>query len=229
MRFKRIIAGTITAGLMGVTPLAMSAPATADGLTFTPVVTFEINSVYGPPYTYGADFYVSGKVEDAATTETPLGGQALLQVLTPSNPVWTTVATDDSPGYLFFDGGFKFTSNAQFKVVFTGYTAANAYQDTFVAAESAVINAPVMRSVQAGNKGTTFSGKITPNYAKKKVKIQRKANGKWRKYKTITTDGRGKWRITLPAPSRKKTYWRFSIPGDANFVGWSATGSTWRS
>ena len=136
MRITRLVATTVTAGLIGVMPLAIAAPAHADGQTYTPVITANLNisdSPFEAPYMYGGGFYVSGTVTDPSGVETPSGGQAFLQVYTASNPVWTTVATDDSPGYLFFDGGFTFSENAQFKVVFTGSTALNQFDDSYVA------------------------------------------------------------------------------------------------
>src|SRR5687767_12425968 len=122
MRFKRIITGLTAAGLIGLTPLAVSAPANADGQTYTPNIAFEISPAQSL-YTYGDDFYVSGSVTGPTAVDTPSGGQAQLQIYTPANPVWTTIATDDSPGFLYFPGPWTFTSNTQLKVVYTGYTA----------------------------------------------------------------------------------------------------------
>ncbi len=201
MRITRLVAGAVTAGLVGVTPIAISAPAHADGQTQTPVITAKLNissSPYDPPYMYGGGFYVSGSVTDAAglyDNANFAADTAYLQVYTASNPVWTTVATDDSPSYLFFDGGFTFTENAQFKVVYSGSPAAGSFDDTFLPGESAIISAPVTRKVAFSNpKGTLI---------------------------------KGKYRFTLPAPRRGKTQWRITVPGNAQFTKWETKGYTY--
>lgn len=231
MRFTRLTAGLATAGLLGLAPVALSAPAHADGRTYAPVITAELNvtgSPYDAPFKYGQGFYVSGKVTDPSGIETPSGGQAFLQILTPGNPVWTTVATDDSPGYLFFDAGFTFASNAQYKVVFTGSPALSAYDDTFVPGESLVIDAPVTRNVVFKNpRSTLIKGKITPDYNRKPIKVQKKVGKKWKKFKTFKTNGAGKYSFKLPAPRRGKWTWQITVPGDATFSTWSTTGSTY--
>ena len=69
MRITRLVAGSVTAALIGITPLAISAPAHADGQTYTPVITANLNVQDAPfeaPYVYGAGFYVSGSVTDPA-------------------------------------------------------------------------------------------------------------------------------------------------------------------
>ena len=103
------------------------------------------DSPFDPPYTNDGGFYVSGSITDPTGIEGPSGGQAFLQVLTASNPVWTTIAVDDSPSYLFFDADFTFTENAQYKVVFTGSTALGTWDDSYVAGESV----PTTRSSSA--------------------------------------------------------------------------------
>lgn len=231
MRITRLVAGAVTAGLVGITPIAISAPAHADGQTYTPVITATLNitkSPYDAPYMYGGGFYVSGSINDPSGVESPSGGQAFLQVLTSSNPTWTTIATDDSPGFLFFDGDFTFTENAQYKVVFTGSTALNAYDDSYVAGESVAINAPVTRKVVFKNpKGTLIKGKVTPHYGKKKIKVAKRVGKKWKKFKTFKTTKAGKYRFTLPAPRRGKTQFRITVPGNSQFAKWETKGYTY--
>ena len=208
--YRRLTAGTISAALLGFTPIALAAPANADGQTYTPVITATLNisdSPFDPPYMYGGGFYVSGSITDPTGIEGPSGGQAFLQVLTASNPVWTTIAVDDSPSYLFFDADFIFTENAQYKVVFTGSTALGTWDDSYVAGEST----PTTRKVVFSNpKGTLIKGKVTPNYGTKKIKIQKKVGTKWTRYKTFKTTESGTYRFRLPAPRRGKTQWKKS-------------------
>ncbi len=233
MRFTRLVAGSVTAGLIGLTPIAVTAPAHADGQTYTPVINVRLNissSPYEAPYMYGGGFYVSGDITDPTGVEHPSGGQAFLQVLTASNPTWTTIATDDSPGFLFFDGDFTFTENVQLKVVFTGSTALGTWDDSYVAGESAVTNAPVTRKVVFKNpKSTVLKGKITPDYGKKKIKVKKKVGKKWKKFKTFKTKASGKYRFSLPSPRRGKWTWLITVPGDQQFTAWSTTGSTYKT
>ena len=201
MRITRLVAGTVTAGLIGVTPIAISAPAHADGQTYTPVITATLNisnAPYEAPYMYGGGFYVSGTVTDPSGVEGPSGGTASLQVLTSTNPAWTTIAVDESPSSLFFDGEFRFTENAQYKVVYPGAAASSAYEDTFLAGESVAMSAPVARKVVFANpKGTLIKGKVTPDYAKKKIVIQvsKKEKKGYKKFKTIKTNKKGKYKV----------------------------------
>lgn len=233
MRTNRLVAFAVTAGLMGVTPLAVSAPAHADGQTYAPVITVNLNiedSPFDPPYMYGGGFYVSGTVTDPAGLydANSDADAAYLQIYTPSNPVWTTIATDDSPGFLFFDGDFSFSENTQLKVVYSGAPAAYSYQDTFTAGESAIVAAPVTRKVVLKNpKGTLLKGKISPDYGKKKIKVAKKVGKKWKKYKTFKTTSAGKYKFTLPAPRRGKTQWRITVPGDSKFTKWETKGYTY--
>lgn len=222
MRFTRIIAGTITAGLVGLVPVAVSSPASATvDLTTSSTLTADPAG-----YTVGDSiFFTAGVV--ASDGAAPDYGLAYLQILTSSNPTWTTVATDDSASYVSFSD-VTAVENAQYKVVYGGYVAQSTTQDNYAASESAPFIIEVAREVTASNASTRFFGKITPDYAKKSVKVERKFGKNWRKYKVIKTNSKGKWSIKLPAPSRKKTFWRFSIKSDAQFVGWSATGWTRR-
>lgn len=233
MRITRLVAGTVTAGLLGVTPIAISAPAHADGQTYTPVITANLNvseSPFEAPYMSGGGFYFSGTITDPSGIESPSGGQAFLQVLTSSNPVWTTIGTDDSPGFLFFDADYEFSENAQYKVVFTGSTALSSFDDSYVAGESVAIAAPVTRKVVFSNpKGTLIKGKVTPNYGKKKIKVAKKVGKKFKKFKTYKTTAAGKYRFTLPAPRRGKTQFRITVPGNAQYTKWETKGYTYSS
>lgn len=230
MRFSRLTVGTVSAAMLGFTPMAISAPAHADGQTYSPVITAELNieeSPYEAPYMHGGAFYVTGKVTDPNGGYDNAGGVAYLQVYTASNPVWTTIATDDAPNTLFFDGDFTFTENAQYKVVFSGAPATGPTTDTILAGESAPIVAPVTRNVVFTNpKGTLIKGKITPDYGKKPIKVHKMVGKKWKKYKTFKTTSAGKYRFTLPAPRRGRWKWRITVPGDARFTPWVTTGST---
>ncbi|HXH79056.1 hypothetical protein [Nocardioides sp.] len=222
MRFSRIITGLTAAGLLGLTPLAVSAPANADGQTYTSNIAFEISPAQSL-YSYGDDFYVSGSVTGPTAVDTPTGGQAQLQMLTPANPVWTTIAVDDSPGFLYFTGDFKFLSNTQLKVVYTGYTATSQFDDSYLAGESAPLVVPVTYVLNAKTPGTSIVGKIKPSYKKKKVIIQRKVGKTYKKYRTVRTNNKSAFRVKLPTGKRgKKVFFRVIVKGSSEMTGLAA-------
>ena len=101
-------------------------------------------------------------------------------------------------------------------------------RESYVAGESAVMAAPVTRSVVLKNpKNTLIKGKVTPDYNRKPIKVHKKVGKKWKKYKAFKTSKAGKYSFKLPAPRRGKWKWRISVKGDANFTGWSTVGTTY--
>lgn len=222
MRTSRIITGLVATGLLGVTPLAVGAPANATA-NLTSTVTFAVDDKV---VEYGSTTDITGAVtgSDGATV---YDGTVTLYTLTATNPTWVPVATDDASGFFWFQD-LRPATSSQYKVVYSGYTATTAYEDNYMPSEAAPAAVGVRRRVRVDNRRTTFFGKVTPDYDHKAVKVERKYGKHWRRYKVIRTDARGKWRITLPAPSRRKTFWRFTVKGDSRYLGWQATGWTVR-
>lgn len=213
MRMPRLITGLVATGLLGLAPLAVSAPAHAENLTTT--TTLEIGS--DAMVSYGDEISFSGRVV-ASDTLGASDGSVSLQVYTPSNPVWTPVASYDGASFFSFYDVVP-SSNAQYKVVYSGYAATTAYEDTYAASESAPINVGVSRSIKAKTPGLRVVGKVTPSYAKSKVKVFRKVGKKYKAFKTVKTNKKSKFSVKLPAAGRgKKLYFRLYIKPDANFV-----------
>lgn len=222
MRLKRLVTGVVSVGMLGFAPLAVSAPAHADGLTFTPVITWDIHRM-SSPYTgaavAGQPYYVSGKITDASGVETPGASIARLQFRPNGSTTWRTLAIDSSPGYLFFDEDLRMTTRGTFRVQFDGYTAQSAWDDSFLPGTSMKAVA-VMRKVTTRNpRGTLVTGKVAPSYQRKKLVFQRKQGGRWRKYTALRTSSTGTFRIKFPAPRRGRWYWRMLVAGDAQYVG----------
>lgn len=206
MRISRLAAGLVTAGLVGVTPLVVTAPANAATLTTT--TTLSAPSVTA--VTYKDDLFFSGSVV-GSDGSAPITGTATLQVYTPASPVWTGVATDTSPSSLSFE--VPALSNAQYKVVFSsGASSAN----TYTASESTPVTITVARLIKPKTKGLTVLGKVTPDYGKKKLVILSKQGKKYKKYATVKTNKAGKFSFRAPG----RTGFRFAVvvPGDANFA-----------
>jgi hypothetical protein len=90
------------------------------------------------------------------------------------------------------------------------------------------MTAVVTRDVVLKNpRGTLIKGKVTPDYNRKPIKVQKKVGKKWKKFKTFKTSRSGKFSFKLPAPRRGKWTWKISVKGDASFAGWSTTGKTY--
>ena len=224
MRITRLVAGTVTAGLLGITPIAIAAPSQAtENLTTTTAIEPSTTQA-----AYGDEFYVNGSVigSDGGSV---YDGTVTLWKLPAGGAAWEAVATATAGGYLgFYD--LKADGNAQFKITYSGYTAVNTYEDTYAASESLPFTVAVTRKVVFNNpKGTLIKGKVTPNYGNKKIKVQKKVGKKWKKYKTFKTTSAGKYKFTLPAPRRGKTQWKISVPGNTQFTTWETKGYTYSS
>jgi hypothetical protein len=210
MRFTRIITGTITAGLIGLVPVAVSSPASAT-VNLTTTTTLELSSGDNP-LIYGDTVSLTGGVV-GSDGGSAYDGTATLYQYTPSNPTWTPVSTVDASGYLYFSD-LKPTSNVAYKVVYSGYAATSAYEDNYAASESVPVNVGVTYKLNARTPGTSIVGKIKPSYAKKKVVIERKVGKTYKKYRTVKTNAKSAFRVKLPTGARgKKVFFRVILKG----------------
>ncbi|WP_426241924.1 hypothetical protein [Nocardioides sp. LHG3406-4] len=213
MRMPRLITGLVAAGLLGVTPFAVGAPAQATAV----VPTASAIAVDEPLVSYGDEVSITASVKEPDGSSV-YDGTVALQVSTAAAPAWTTVATDDASGYIYFND-IKPTANASYKLVYSGYTAQSTYQDTYVASESTPVTVGVSRAIKAKTPGLRVVGKVTPDYKKGKVKVFRKVGKKYKPFKTVKTDKKSKFSVKLPAAKRgKKLFFRLYIPADASFT-----------
>jgi hypothetical protein len=212
MRFTRIIAGTITAGLVGLVPVAVSSPANAtDNLTTTTTV-----STYSEvPITYGDDITLTADVA-ASDGASAYKGTVSLYASTPAVPAWTLVATGTST-YESFE--VKPTTNTAYKIVYSGYTATSTYEDTYAASESAPFTVSVKRKAVFRTPGLYLVGKIKPDFGKKKVILKRKKGKKYVAWKKVRTNSKGQFRVK--APNRSGFKFSVTIPSDANYIGFT--------
>ena len=222
MRTSRIITGLVATGLVGLTPLAVSAPAEAAGGTWGTTIAITPSE---SRVVYGDDLWITGTVATGdATGDTWLYGTVTLLAMPAGATTWTTVATDDTYGsFSFYD--VKPSLTTAYKVVFSD-TDPDTY--AYAASESPGSAVGVQRKVRVDNRRTTFFGKVTPDYAHRPVKVERRFGRQWRTHKIVRTDARGRWSIRLPAPSRRKTHWRFTVKSDSSYLGWQAQGWTVR-
>lgn len=212
MRFTRLIAGLTTAGLLGLAPVAISSPAQAtDNLTTATTVT-----TYSTlPITYGDKITLSPDVA-ASDGGSAYRGSITLQVYTPKNPVWTTVATATNT-YESFE--VKPTTNASYKIVYSGYAAASQYEDNYAASESAPFNVGVKRKAVFKTPGLFLVGKIKPDFKRKKVVLKRKKGKKYVAWKKVRTNKKGVFRVK--APNKRGFKFSVTIPADKKYVGFT--------
>ncbi|MDR7252443.1 hypothetical protein J2X46_001419 [Nocardioides sp. BE266] len=225
MRTTRLIAGTVTAGLLGLAPIAVAAPSHAtDNLTTT--ITLEIS--YGEPsVTYGEDLSLTSQV-DASDGLSPYNDAdtVTLWAMPAGTTTWTPIETQPGTGYISWTD-FKPQMNTAYKATYSGGTAANTSADNYAASESAPLGVTVARKITYPKSGFVIKGKVTPDYGKKKIVIQasKKQNKGFKKFKTIKTKANGKYKVTLP--KRGGTwYWSFVVKGDSRY---KANGFVWRT
>ena len=233
MRITRLVATTVTAGLIGVTPLAISAPAHADGQTYTPVITANLNisdSPFEAPYMYGGGFYVSGTVTDPSGVETPSGGPGLPAGLHRVQPGVDHGRHRRLAGLPVLR---RWVHLLRERPVQGGLHRIDRPQ-------------PVRRQLRRRRvgphrgpgdpqgrlqepQGHPDQGQRLARLRQKKIKVAKKVGNKWKKYKTFKTTSAGKYKFTLPAPRRGKTQWRITVPGDAQYTKWETKGYTYSS
>ncbi|RYB94920.1 hypothetical protein EUA93_11505 [Nocardioides oleivorans] len=209
----RLLAGVTTAALIGVVPVALSAPARAA----EPETTYTVAEPSMTAVEYGGSFDVAVDL-DSTTGYSPTGGTTTLQALPAGASSWTTVATSSSPGSDFY--AVEPAMNTTYKVVYSGFTASSSSADSFAASESTEFQVSVRRRITHPSGGLLLKGKVTPGYARKKVTIKasRSRTGSYKVYQRIRTDGAGKYRIKLPARDGI-WYWQVSVRGDARWGG----------
>ena len=224
MRITRLVAGSVTAGLLGLTPIAIAAPSqAADSWTTQTVATpSETRLVYGD------DFYVNVDLSSSdGYSPSSADGTVTLMGMEAGSTTWVPVATAENTYASFYD--VKPTATTTYKVVYSGFTDPDQGQfgDNYAPSESASFTVQVARKITYPSSGFVLKGKVTPNYAKKKIviKVSKKQNKGYKSFKTIKTTSAGKYRITLPR--RGGTwYWSFVVKGDSKYL---ANGFVWKT
>ncbi|MDZ5660531.1 hypothetical protein HN031_02990 [Nocardioides sp. zg-1308] len=221
MRTTRLIAGTMTAALLGVTPMALATSAEA-AVTVTTATTLTSEKA---AYMYGDTIFFDAAVTTTDPANPYAPGAATLYIQRPGSTTWEPLASDDGASYLYFVD-IVAESNALYKVVYPG--GVDGTGDVYTPSESAPFAIATSRNLTIKNpRGTFVKGKIKPDYAKKKVVVQKKVGKKWKKFRALKTSKKSTFQVTLPA-SRKRTYWRFVVKANAEFAATVAEGSTIR-
>lgn len=207
MNFKRFITGTVAAGLLGLTPIALAAAPAQAG---TPSGTQIAAQISKSKAEYGDSFYISGNVESQFGYPT---GTLTLSRKIAGESSYKVVGTDTSPGYFSFD--LKAVGNATYVLSFGGGSDSQYdYQPSTLAGKQSVFRKV---TVKTNSRTMTAKGKITPSFGKKKFVVQIKKGG-WKTYKRVKTDKAGKYSVRLPGKRGKGNKYRLVIKGDKRFV-----------
>ncbi|WP_181311574.1 hypothetical protein [Nocardioides campestrisoli] len=215
MKTTRLIAGLTSAGLLGLAPLALAAPANAtENLT----TTVEL-SAYSNAVTYGDKLSgLNGKVTTSKGTSA-YKGTVTLYSASSKDATWVPVTTVPASGYMSF-GDIKPKTNSMYKAVFSGYAATTTYEDNLAASESAPFAIAVQRKVKIKTNKLWLNGKVTPQFKKKKVVLKRKQGKKFVKWRTVKTNKKGAFRVK--APNRRGFQFTVTIPTDKHYTGWTS-------
>lgn len=218
MRLTRLIAGTVTAGLLSLAPIAAIAPAAQANVP----TTLQVQSSY-KMLTYG----MTTSVRAAVTATDSRGYTAGVGVGTVSlqtkvaGKAWKTIKTATASSYVSF-GQIKPKEHTQYRISYTG--GRDSYGNVFNGGVSKAVTVKVRRSLKTNGSKKTFivKGKVAPKFAKKKVTVQvsKKENKGYKKFKTLRTDKNGRFKIRLP---RRKglNYYKFIVKKDKRFLGTS--------
>jgi len=224
MRTTRLIAGTVSAGLLGLAPIAVAAPSqAADTWTTTTVATPSVAQLE-----YGDDLYISVDLSSSdGYSPGSTDGTVTLMAQEAGSAQWVPVATADNTYASFYD--VKPRMNTAYKVVYSGFTDPDqgTYGDNYAPSESAPFTVGVARKITRPSSGFVIKGKVTPDYAKKNIVItvSKKEKKGYKTWKTIKTNSKGKYKVRLPR--RGGTwYWSFTVKGDAKYL---ANGFGWRT
>ena len=224
MRTTRLIAGTVSAGLLGLTPIAIAAPSQAAD-TWTTTITATPSTAR---LEYGDDFYISVDLSSSdGYSPGSADGTVTLMAQEAGSAAWVPGATAENTYASFYD--VKPNMNTSYKVVYSGYTdpVQDAYADNYTPSESAPFSLGVARKITRPSSGFVIKGKVTPKYAKKKIviKVSKKEKKGYKNWKTIKTNKKGKYKVRLPR--RGGTwYWSFTVKGDSKYL---ANGFGWRT
>lgn len=212
MRLNRVTAGLVTAGLLGLVPVAVTAPAHAADISTT------VEFLSAKALVYGSSSRVEAIAYDPESNTYVPSGTLDLQASTNSGKTWTTVGTTDvNPSGSVFFNGVKPRQNTSYRVVYSGTTYG---ADTFLTSASRTQVTKVARKITFPRKNTfVMKGKVTPKYAKKKIVItvSKRKNSGFKKFKTIRTNAQGNYKIAMPK-KRGTFHYRFRTVADRQYI-----------
>ncbi len=219
MHLTRLVAGSVTAAI-AIVSVGLGAPSSASDTWSTTTVATPSETVVDFGDVISVEFDV-----DSQSGYPPVSGTSTLLVRPAGTTTWQEVASTTSASGQFTS--VKPRMNSTYKVVYGGYEPTSSSDDTYDSSQSAEFTVQVARRITYPQKVFALSGRVTPDYAGKKivVKVSREQNAGYKKFRTITTSSTGRYRITLPR--RGGTwYWSFLVKADSRYV---ATSFVWKT
>ncbi len=230
MRPSRLVTVLVTAGLLGLPMLVVgAAPATAAPPYTTKLLIDSVPS----PQAYGGPIQVAGALvanwDDAPDPgEYAVDGELVyLQRLLAGSSTWQTIASATTQTEASGSGVVRFdttaVSNATYRLFYAGGTWAEVADAQLKPVYSAVRVHKVARNLNAKAKelrrGFRYHGKVSPQYKRKTVVVQRNKGNGWRKFDKIKTNGKSKWSIVVPGkPSKGKWRYRAFVKADSKYI-----------
>lgn len=208
---------------MSASTLVAASPTSAADTWTTTVVAL--------PSATAIDFGQAIEIEadvDSQSGSAPTDGTSTLLARPATSTTWRAVATSSSPMTGFSEVKPRMTTD--YKVVYNGYEADSAQENSYEPSESSTFTIEVARTISYPDGGFELKGRVKPRYGKKKlvVRVSKEQNAGYVKFTTIKTDRRGRYMITLPR--RKGTwYWSVSVRGDERYLPTSFRWKTWVS
>lgn len=212
MRLTRILAGVLSAAIVGLVPVSLAAPAhAADQTTVTTLTAsrslLEYKSGYSP--------FLNASVRTPDGSSVYSGTVDLYA--SEAGGAWKKISSKTASGYVSFSDVIP-SKNTRYRV---SYSGGSDYSNTYQPSQSADLGIAVARKFTAKGNDRTFrvNGKVTPQYGKKKIviKVSKKQNKGFKKFKTIKTNKKGKFKVKLPK-RRGTFYYSFTTKGDKSYV-----------
>ncbi len=196
----RVVAVALVATSGAVASTAVTAPAAhAAGKTLATTATLSAPT-YGlndfGALEYGKTVSINGAVKSSEGSSVSKGTVTLEASPYPYTS-WTPVQTTTASGFLSFKD-LAPTISTKYRLTYSGYTAANQYEDTFQATVGPELLIPVARTAKIKPKGHVLKGKVAPDFAKQKLVFQKKKGKKYVKWFTVKTNKLGAFRKFVP-------------------------------
>lgn len=233
MRLKRIVAGIITGGLLGLAPTAVT-PAQAD--TVEPAATVSTSAGIKIRYPYKRTIVWGQKVnfDGSATAADGIWlsndhGDLKLQRKIGKGP-WRLISTSDYPSDAHWPNVPATRRNTYFRAFYTGGVDTLRGRTLAPSASRAIkINVRRRVAVKTPTRGTRVTVRVAPSYKRGAVFVYKKVGKRWKKFRTLRTNKRSRLSYRIPA-YRKRTQWKFVTRGNARLLpGHSAVITTYRT
>jgi hypothetical protein len=200
-RSTRLLVGLLSAGLHGLIPVALAAPAQAGA-----AVTSIDATISKQKAIYNDSFSIYG-----STTCNDAGADGAIELLRrkAGTDRWVSLGTDTA-SYFSFD--LTAVQNASYALRYPGTATCGASQIGGTQKVYRRMNDRIVSST------LTLKGKVQPAWKRKPVVVQVKKGGRWVTYAKVRTNRKSQWSKRLYAVSGgRRTYFRAFVSGTTQF------------